>query len=59
MRRGSQIRCRWLALVLVLAPAAAAPAVRRAEVALGGPEVIKLDWNMRALQAADLDGDGR
>ena len=27
--------------------------------ALDGPEVIKLDWNTRALVAHDLDGDGR
>ena len=26
---------------------------------LGGPEVFKLDWNTRALRAADLNGDGR
>lgn len=28
-------------------------------VSLSGPEVTKLDWNTRALQSADLDGDGR
>ncbi len=33
---------------------AAAPAV-----ALGGPEITKLDWNIRALTPVDLDGDGR
>jgi len=27
-------------------------------IALGGPEVAKLDWNTRALTAADLNGDG-
>lgn len=26
---------------------------------LGGPEVVKLDWNTRGLVAADFDGDGR
>lgn len=26
---------------------------------LGGPEVAKLDWNVRALQAVDIDRDGR
>ncbi len=28
-------------------------------VALGGPEVYKLDWNTRSMVAADVDGDGR
>jgi hypothetical protein len=28
-------------------------------VQLRGPEVYKLDWNTRALDAADVDGDGR
>ncbi|MFT3781769.1 MAG: VCBS repeat-containing protein [Nibricoccus sp.] len=28
------------------------------EVALHGPEVLKLDWNTRAIQACDLNGDG-
>ena len=28
-------------------------------VSLGGPEITRLDWNIRALTAADLDGDGR
>jgi len=27
-------------------------------IELTGPEVIKLDWNIRALTAVDLDGDG-
>ena len=27
-------------------------------VALRGPEVVKLEWNTRALQVADLNGDG-
>lgn len=38
-------------------PPAAPPVVK--EIALRGPEVIKLDWNTRALQAVDLDHDGR
>ncbi len=44
-------------LAVLLAPAslgAVAPTV-----SLGGPEITKLDWNIRALTAADLDGDGR
>ena len=28
------------------------------EIIFGGPEVRKLDWNTRALQAVDVDGDG-
>jgi hypothetical protein len=45
----------WLALSLAssLLAHAAAP-----EIVLSGPEVEKLDWNTRALQAADVDGDG-
>lgn len=41
--------------------AAAKPdaAVAEPPVTLRGPEVAKLDWNTRALQVADLDGDGR
>ena len=59
MMRGLQTWFRWLPAILFLASVAAAPAPRPTEVALGGPEVIKLDWNTRALQAVDLDGDGR
>ncbi len=57
-------RFRLLRLVVVSAWAggcsAAAPeaAVVEPPVALRGPEVAKLDWNTRALQVADLDGDG-
>ncbi len=36
-------------------PAMAGPV---APVALRGPEVVKIDWNTRSLQAADLNGDG-
>ncbi len=42
-----------LALVASVAAHAAAP-----DVVLTGPEVQKLDWNARALQAVDIDGDG-
>lgn len=41
----------WLLGATVLS--AAAP-----EVGLSGPEVQKLDWNTRVLQAVDLDADG-
>lgn len=40
-------------LVLASGAFAAAPAVT-----LVGPDVLKIDWNIRALAAADLDGDG-
>lgn len=42
----------FAASLAVAAPAPFAPA-------LLGPEVVKLDWNTRALLARDLDGDGR
>lgn len=38
-------------------PPASGPA--SPEISLRGPEVVKLDWNTRALQAVDLNGDGR
>jgi len=45
---------------LTLAALASAPErAAAAGVALGGPEVYKLDWNTRSLRVADLDGDGR
>lgn len=28
-------------------------------VVLGGPEVVKIDWGIRAITPADIDGDGR
>jgi len=56
---GGQKWWHWLPAVLALASASAAPATPRTAVALGGPEVIKLDWNTRALHAVDLNGDGR
>lgn len=49
-------------LPLTFALACASFAALRAaapDVALSGPEVRKLDWNTRMLQAADIDGDGR
>lgn len=48
------LRGRTGAVVLLAAASlrAAAP-----EVAVSGPEVQKLDWNTRALQAADINGD--
>lgn len=39
--------------------AAAAAATPAKEIILGGPEVVKLDWNTRSLQSADLNQDGR
>ncbi len=42
-----------LAAVFRAAFGEAAPPVR-----LGGPDVVKLDWNTRSLRAADLNGDG-
>jgi hypothetical protein len=50
----SRITCR-LGLVLVAGAAlhAAAP-----EVVLSGPDVQKLDWNTRVLQAVDMNDDG-
>jgi hypothetical protein len=48
-----------LAAALAAALHLAAPARADAPaVALAGPEIVKLDWNIRALAAADLDGDG-
>jgi len=35
-----------------------APTAASREISLKGPEVIKLDWNTRALQAVDMNGDG-
>ena len=49
--------------ILLLFPLAAlvagatTPAPR--EIALGGPEVLKLDWNTRSLHPVDLNKDGR
>ncbi len=47
-----------LAAPLWLAAATPGPDVSPAPV-FTGPEVVKLDWNTRALLAHDLDGDGR
>jgi len=43
-------------LVLMLAVAAARASAP--DVVLSGPDVQKLDWNTRALQVADVNGDG-
>lgn len=53
--RNGLILARWLALIgmAVCAAHAAAP-----EVMLSGPDVQKLDWNIRGLQAVDMNGDG-
>lgn len=42
----------WLAFISTAAGAAAGPALQ-------GPEITKLDWNIRSLRSADFDGDGR
>jgi hypothetical protein len=36
----------------------AQPPAAKPVVALRGPEVVKLDWNTRGLQVADINGDG-
>jgi FG-GAP repeat len=43
--------------VICAAAVFAADKVSR-EVSLRGPEVMKLDWNTRAMQVGDLNGDG-
>lgn len=45
-----------LVLIAAVAPAASETA---APVRLGGPEVYKVDWNTRSVEAVDLNGDGR
>ncbi len=52
-RVGNGVHFSALALVLATSAQAAAP-----EVVLSGPEVKKLDWNARSLQAVDINGDG-
>ncbi|MFO1446767.1 MAG: VCBS repeat-containing protein [Opitutaceae bacterium] len=47
----------WVTLNLVSAPASA-PTSGNDMVALAGPDVVKLDWNTRALTPVDIDGDG-
>ncbi|MFQ5719132.1 MAG: FG-GAP repeat domain-containing protein [Acidobacteriota bacterium] len=34
------------------------PPGAHAAIVLGGPQVLKLDWNTRSLAAGDIDGDG-
>jgi hypothetical protein len=46
---------RLLAIFCVALTAARASAP---DVVLAGPEVQKLDWNTRMMQAADVNGDG-
>lgn len=46
-------------LAVVVAPILfGAPEPAPKDVSLGGPEVVKVDWNTRSLQTADLNGDG-
>ena len=47
------------AVVLALATLPVFAAESPPAPVLRGPEVVKLDWNTRALAAHDLDGDGR
>ena len=53
---------RWPArreLILLVLLTAVGPVAASVPLDLSGPEVIKIDWNVRALRAADLNGDGR
>ena len=51
------LRC--LASLAIGSVVSAAPGPKPAgEVVLGGPLVVKLDWNTRSLQGADINGDG-
>jgi hypothetical protein len=57
------VRLLSLPLLLLAVPLAALLALsgeaeEEAPFRLGGPEVAKLDWNVRSLVAKDLDGDG-
>ena len=49
-------------VVLLIGPvsagAATDPLAGDGTVSLSGPEVVKLDWNTRALTPVDVDGDG-
>ncbi len=51
----------WICAAAAMSALVPASVVQAAapEVELSGPEVRKLDWNTRVLQAADIDGDGR
>lgn len=51
--RGARTLLGFLFVLAAAAAQAAAP-----EVVLTGPEVQKLDWNARVLQAVDMNGDG-
>jgi len=55
--RRSVLSVLYLATGVAVLTAADKPVPAR-EVALRGPEVMKLDWNVRALQASDLNRDG-
>ena len=63
-RRTAGMLARAGALLLAGAVADAAPGNGAGKAAagglsFGGPEVLKLDWSTRAVNVADLDGDGR
>ncbi len=45
--------------IAALATTAGAALAQDKPVYLSGPDVVKMDWNTRSLQSADIDGDGR
>ncbi|HTJ78876.1 MAG TPA: VCBS repeat-containing protein [Rariglobus sp.] len=51
------MRLNRLAAAVVMACVGVSARSAAPDVVLGGPEIEKLDWNTRALQAVDVDGD--
>lgn len=56
---GFGVKARSCALAATLLAASTAFAESQAPFGFSEPKVIKLDWSTRALQVADIDGDGR